>query len=59
MHVSVLRERLRLSKLFIVPGLAVFGEADDGRPILEASPIEQALFPPAAFRDWSNARGEK
>jgi hypothetical protein len=47
---------LRLSKLFIVPGLALRGEADDGRSLQEASPIEQALLPPTPFRDWSDAR---
>ena len=58
MNVSLLRQRLRLSKLFIVPDLAVLGEASYGRSVQEASPIEQALLPPAAFRRWPNAREE-
>lgn len=56
MNVSLLRQRLRLSKFFIVPDLAVLGETGDRGSIEEASPIEQAFLPPAAFRDWSNAR---
>ncbi len=56
MKVSLLRERLRLSKRFIVPGFAVLGETGYGRPSQKVSPIDQAILPPAALRGWSNAR---
>lgn len=58
MNLFLLCERLRISKLFIVPVFAVHGEASYGRSIQEALPIEQALLPPAPFRDWSDAREE-
>ncbi len=58
MKLFLLDQRLRLSKLFIVPGLALLGETGYGRTIQEASPIEQALLPPTPFRDWSDT-GEK
>ena len=56
MNLSLLCQRLRLSKLFIVPGLALLGEAGYGRSIQEASPIEEALLPPTPFRNWSDTR---
>src|SRR5689334_18143941 len=53
MKIPFLHQRLHVSKLFIVPDLAVFGEPCYGRSIQETSPIEHALLPPAAFCDWS------